>query len=238
MAMIYVTSDWHGYPLQKMQALLKKVGFGDDDELYVLGDVIDRNGDGGVKSLLWMMDKPNVTLLLGNHEAMLLSCKFLFQEITEESVQGVQAEQLRTLSGWLLNGGQPTLESLKRLHREEPDQLYDLLDYLTQAPLYEGISAGGQDYILCHAGLGNFAPDKRISAYQAHDLLWNRPRLEDRYLDGVTVVFGHTPTQFFPGARLGRMLQTETWIDVDTGAAGGGAPMLLRLDDLKAFYAR
>ena len=35
----------------------------------------------------------------------------------------------------------------------------------------------------------------------------------------------------------GKMYQTETWIDIDTGAAGGGAPMLLRLEDLKAFYA-
>ena len=33
------------------------------------------------------------------------------------------------------------------------------------------------------------------------------------------------------------MYQTETWIDIDTGAAGGGAPMLLRLEDLKPFYA-
>jgi hypothetical protein len=34
------------------------------------------------------------------------------------------------------------------------------------------------------------------------------------------------------------MYRTETWIDVDTGAAAGGAPMVLRLDDLKAFYAK
>ena len=33
------------------------------------------------------------------------------------------------------------------------------------------------------------------------------------------------------------MFRTDTWIDIDTGAAGGGAPMLLRLDDLQPFYA-
>ena len=32
------------------------------------------------------------------------------------------------------------------------------------------------------------------------------------------------------------MFCTDTWIDIDTGAAGGGAPMLLRLDDLRPFY--
>ncbi len=236
--MIYVTSDWHGYPLKKMQALLDKAGFDEEDELYVLGDVIDRNGDGGVESLRWMMAQPNVTLLMGNHEAMLLSCRFMFEEITQDSLQTIGPEQMRAASGWLLNGGQVTLNSLNCLRKEAPEALYDLLDYLAEAPLYEGVSAGGQDYILCHAGLGGFAPEKKMSAYQAHDLLWNRPRLEDRYLDGVTVVFGHTPTQFFPGAHPKRMLKTDTWIDVDTGAAGGNAPMLLRLDDLKAFYTR
>ena len=32
------------------------------------------------------------------------------------------------------------------------------------------------------------------------------------------------------------MVVTDTWIDIDTGAGYGRAPMLLRLDDLKAFY--
>ena len=34
----------------------------------------------------------------------------------------------------------------------------------------------------------------------------------------------------------GKMFRSDTWIDIDTGASGGGSPMLLRLDDLKAFY--
>ena len=37
----------HGYPLEKFKMLLNKAGFCDDDELFILGDVIDRNGDGG-----------------------------------------------------------------------------------------------------------------------------------------------------------------------------------------------
>ncbi len=40
--MIYVTSDLHGYPLNKFLAFLKKAGFTEDDFLFVLGDVIDR----------------------------------------------------------------------------------------------------------------------------------------------------------------------------------------------------
>lgn len=43
--MIYVTSDLHGYSLEKFKDLLNKVGFCDDDFLYILGDVIDRGSD-------------------------------------------------------------------------------------------------------------------------------------------------------------------------------------------------
>jgi len=84
--MIYATSDLHGYPLPEFQRLLDKARFSDGDFLFVLGDVVDRNGDGGIAMLEWMMLQPNVQLVLGNHEAMLLSCGFLFQEITDDLV--------------------------------------------------------------------------------------------------------------------------------------------------------
>ena len=51
--MIYATSDLHGYSLESFLRLLEKAGFGDSDVLYVLGDVIDRNGDGGIAMLRW-----------------------------------------------------------------------------------------------------------------------------------------------------------------------------------------
>lgn len=235
--MIYVTSDLHGYPLQAFRRLLEMAGFGDEDELYVLGDVIDRHGDGGIETLRWMMEQPNLTLLLGNHEGMLLSCGFLFDAIEEETLEHITYEQMNALAHWMRNGAEPTLASLRALHAQEPDRLYDLLDYLRDAPLYAAVTAGEKDYILTHAGLGHFAPEKKLSAYAADDLLWHRPEPGERYFEDITVVFGHTPTQFVQGGEEGRMLRTGTWIDIDTGAAGGGAPMVLRLDDLKPFYA-
>ena len=44
--MIYVTSDLHGYPLEKFSDMLKSVNFSQNDILYILGDVIDRGKDG------------------------------------------------------------------------------------------------------------------------------------------------------------------------------------------------
>ena len=45
--MIYVISDLHGYSIEKLKKLLETAKFGKEDFLYILGDVIDRNGDGG-----------------------------------------------------------------------------------------------------------------------------------------------------------------------------------------------
>ena len=92
--MIYVISDLHGYPLPRFLQLLRKVDFSEDDFLFILGDVIDRNGDGGVEMLRWLLWHPNVELLLGNHEAMLLSCDFLLDEITEDGWDFTCPEQV------------------------------------------------------------------------------------------------------------------------------------------------
>ena len=43
-------------------------------------------------------------------------------------------------------------------------------------------------------------------------------------------------TEFFGNAYQGRALRRDTWICIDTGAACGGLPMLLRLEDEKEFY--
>ena len=234
--MIYVTSDLHGYPLDRFRRLLDQVCFSDDDFLFVLGDVIDRNGDGGVGLLQWMMEQPNVELILGNHEAMLLSCAFLFEEITEESVADLDETRMRLLLNWMENGAKPTIQSLHALKQHRPDALADLLDFLREAPLYESVTAGGRDYLLVHSGLGNFAPGKRMRDYSAHDLLWHRPHRDERYFSDVFTVLGHTPTVHY--GCPGRMYQTDTWADIDTGAGHGGAPMLLRLEDFRAFYAQ
>lgn len=67
----YTISDLHGYPVDKFKALLDKANFSDTDTLYILGDVIDRNGDGGVSLLRYIMAQPNFGFILGNHEDML-----------------------------------------------------------------------------------------------------------------------------------------------------------------------
>ena len=232
--MIYVTSDLHGFPLERFQNLLDRADFSDDDYLFVLGDVIDRNGDGGVGLLKWMMLQPNVELILGNHEAMLLACSFLFDEITPSSIDGLTAERIDVLATWISNGAEPTLKALRALHSKDPDAAKDLIDFLRDCPLYDLVSASDREYLLVHSGLGHFDRKRRMKEYQPDDLLWHRPELGEHYFKNTITILGHTPTDYYGSP--GRAFHTPTWIDIDTGAANGGAPMLLRLDDLREFY--
>ena len=66
----YVISDIHG-EYGKFMELLDIIHFSDEDILYVLGDVVDR-GKNPVKTLLKMMEMPNVIPIAGNHEQMML----------------------------------------------------------------------------------------------------------------------------------------------------------------------
>lgn len=227
----------HGYPLEKFKEFLKETGFSNDDFLYILGDVIDRNGDGGIEMLCWLLEQPNVQLLLGNHEAMLLSCAFLFEEITNENLQDLTSEKLEILNTYMQNGGDVTLKALQQLNISSSETVSYILDYLREAPLYETVSIGKNDYLLVHAGIGNFDKDKKISCYAADDFLWAWPELSDEYFDDIMTVFGHTPTISYGKEYAGKILKTRTWIDIDVGVAYGQKPVLLRLNDLQRFYA-
>ena len=81
--MTYVISDLHGYRIEKLKELLEKTNFSEDDRLYILGDVIDRNGDGGIGVLQWLIKQPNAELIMGNREAMLLACDFMLGNVTD-----------------------------------------------------------------------------------------------------------------------------------------------------------
>lgn len=234
--MIYVISDLHGYPLKKLKKLLEKADFGKNDFLYILGDVVDRNGDGGVEILTWLLSQPNVQLILGNHEAMLLACEFLFDEITEDSISSFDSEKMEILTNYQLNGGDVTLKALSKLNKAAPGVVADILDYLHDAPLYEAVTAGGKDYFLVHSGIDDFEKGRKISEYPADAFIWAWPELEDEYFDDITTVFGHTPTKYYGEEYSNKIIKTRTWIAIDMGAGDGVTePVLLRLDDMAEF---
>ena len=66
----FAISDIHGCA-RTFEALLDRIAFTSQDELYLLGDYIDRGGDSkGVLDLIFRFQKEGyaVQCLLGNHE--------------------------------------------------------------------------------------------------------------------------------------------------------------------------
>jgi len=234
--MIYATSDIHGYPLDSFLDLLKKADFGPSDHLYVIGDVIDRNGDGGVAMLRWMMKQPNVTMIRGNHESMMLDCEFLFDlDLEHFSGKDLSPEQQHALLLWNQNGALVTITNLTQLKMTDPEEFNGLMKYVRSTPLYVQLKVPMKSIVLVHGGFKGFVPEKPLDEYSQNDLVWIRPGIEEDYWNDRLVILGHTPTQYY--GKKGKAFVTPTWIDIDTGAAAGGSPMLLRLDDLAEFYA-
>lgn len=231
---VYVTSDLHGFSIKKFKQLLKVIDFSHSDWLYILGDVIDRNNDGGIAILLWLLEQPNVQLIRGNHEQMMLSCSWVFSQITDEASSSMSVNDIENLDRWLANGAKPTLSAIKHLLHTSPESVEDIMAYLSDTPLCESVEVNGQSFLLCHSGFQNFDENKKILDYSDTELLWNRPDKEERYFDDVLTVIGHTPTSYY--GCIGKAFRTDTWIDIDVGVSDGAAPMFLRLDDMKEIY--
>lgn len=64
--MIYLTSDIHGC-FKQFKQMLEYIHFGDEDFLYIIGDAVDR-GEEPIPLLQYIMEQPNMELLMGNHE--------------------------------------------------------------------------------------------------------------------------------------------------------------------------
>ena len=93
----YIISDIHGC-YDQYQELLCKIDFSEEDELYILGDVLDR-GPEPIKVLLDLMDRVNATLILGNHDATaLMILRQLAKEITNDSINAITPEMLHICS--------------------------------------------------------------------------------------------------------------------------------------------
>lgn len=230
--MTYVMSDLHGM-YDKFIAMLQKINFSDSDELFIIGDIIDR-GERPVDILEYVMDKPNITVLLGNHEVMardLLSR--LTTEITEENITSFDDDFLIELALYKRNGGVPTMKQLRTLPTEKRQRILDFIDSLYA---YEAIDICDKTFVLVHAGLGNFRKDKKISGYSLYELLELRPDYERQYFedDSVYIVSGHTPTKLISGKW--EIYHSHNNIVIDCGAAFGGRLACLRLEDMAEFY--
>ena len=233
--MTYVMSDIHG-EYDRFMELLEKIHFSENDTLYILGDIFDR-GPHPIKIILRIMQMPNVICIVGNHELMGMRClPFLMEEITDESLAKLDTDTLNNILMWQYNGFSTTLREFTKLDAEMKQAL---IDYIGDFSTYEQITVNNQKYILVHAGLGDFSPEKALEDYTIDELVWERPDYSKKYFDDTIIITGHTPTQVIRGNTCpGYIFRKNNHIAVDCGACfEGGRLAALCLDTNEEFYS-
>lgn len=176
-------------------------------QVMLLGDIIDRgpNSLQILRALYQIRDNPEIVVLKGNHESILLDC-----------IDGRPG----AIEAWLKYGGDSTVHNLglpfpnpdadeavfaSRLAEEigEP-----ILDWLRELPL----SFTSGDYFFCHAGV---KPGVPLEEQRDDDLLWIRSSfLNSRRFHGKMVVHGHSIQE--------KIVVTPNRIGIDTGAYESG----------------
>ena len=226
-SMLYAVGDIHGEN-EKLGELLELLPLEPGDKLVFLGDYVDRGPDscGVVDRLIELQRHHECVFLLGNHESMMLD----FLGWNDAAYFGGDA--------FLMNGGDRTLASYGYFDRENPDVASfrlpkDHEDFFLSLRLHH-VEA---DYLFVHAGLGRdelqcddvgFALRKS----RAEDVLWNRTTSDIPHRLGVTIVYGHTPSEDF-GVRWNLPFS----VGIDTGSVYGGPLTAIRLPDEKIFQA-
>lgn len=221
----YVTSDTHGH-LAALKEALASAGVSEEslnagDELYVLGDMIDRGPDPlGVIDLVRSL--PNTHVLMGNHEQLMLAAlsHVAPPESGHISLDGMDTTAFTDWIGWTQNGGGTTIEQLEKL--DEQNYL-ELISWMQELSFYEVVQAGeGENqrtYLLVHAGidvlhanawryehkdadLSDPALIEQLLADQSlESLVWIREEFWSRHTGlidadgkGPVVIAGHTPS--------------------------------------------
>ncbi len=218
---VYAIGDVHG-EAELLARLLHDISRDSDARgpaettLILLGDFIDR-GPRAADLLrnLAQMAMPNLVILKGNHEAVL--------------VQAYDGDE-QVLAEWLRFGGAATLAGLgvpwPLLQSEDTgailaalraNLLPDIVEWLDRLPFWWSLG----DYFFVHAGV---RPGVKLMEQRDEDLLWIRnPFISERHRYDKVIVHGHTIEPGTPelgGHRIG----------LDTGAHEHGTLTALGLE--------
>ena len=214
--MKYIISDIHGCKKQYLE-LLEKINFSVQDQLYILGDVVDRGAE-SIDVLRYVMKQKNVTYLLGNHDYNFYS---FIKELGLNMNNFKNSEMKWAFNFWQRDGGLPTVEGFLALSEFERKEIYDFLE---NASVYEEIEHEGKRYILSHAGISNFQEEKLLEEYSVSDFINGRMDYDRRYFqnENIYIVSGHTPTFFIRRDRKPLVFQENGHIEIDCGCVYGG----------------
>lgn len=164
-----VITDIHGCA-RTFAKLLKKAGFSEHDQLFLLGDHINRGprSEKVLNHIINLIEEGyNVFPLMGNNEESLLHIAAKHPEDLPRLLKPRRSTDLLNSKGSLRT----------RFFR-----------FLRQLPYYYKLD----NYYLVHAGF-NVHADDPFSETKA--MVWMRNFSLDKKLNGRKVVFGHTPTK-------------------------------------------
>lgn len=221
----YVIGDIHGRP-KLLDQLIQNVPWDvAQNKIVFLGDLIDRGKDapGVVNRVIELMKgNPNIVVLRGNHEQMLLDC------LDHGDLQ------------WLIpeNGGLATLSA----YGFELDQLKDVSDIKIPAEHVEFFRSlpyyhEDEQAIYVHAGL---IPGEHPSETDCDVLVWTRDLDFFKGYDGKLCFFGHTPTAFLP--REGRSRRWGIYIHnscvgIDTSGEDGSPLSCIQVETFTLYQS-
>lgn len=231
--MIYVIGDIHG-DKEKYDAMMEKLAPGNDDTVFVLGDIINV-GDKGIEILQDMMYKANVYPVLGEHEYMAKQIFPLISEFStpEEASDKLSGENKELFEKWLSMKSVKTTEDFLALDDEGKESI---IDYLSEFEPYEEITAGGKKFVLCHAGLDGFDEEKDLDEYEEKDFVFADTDYDRIYFADKYLVTGHTPTALIDRSLTGKVYSKKRHLSIDCGCGYGGRLAAVCLDKLKVYY--
>lgn len=142
----YVMSDIHGHK-KEFDLMLEKINFSSDDELWILGDIIDKGPD-SASFLYWCIEEApdNIHFLLGNHEDMAYS-----------ALKETKGVTIPMDAPWSWNDGWNTMSDMIRLFDNDSEKKCEwvnkkMLPWIEELPLYKYIEVNNKPFMLVHAG--------------------------------------------------------------------------------------
>ncbi len=219
--MHYVLSDIHGNK-EAFDTMLSLIDLKPEDHLYILGDVIDR-GAHGIELLQQIRAMQNCTLLMGNHEYMMINAL--------RNPENLEYKYL-----WRNNRCIFTYDGFLSLSEEEQE---DLLCYLEGLPVQTEVIVNHRRYILVHAAPQELFDTENMKCYDLKEfMVWHRLTKDSRMPARMNVIFGHTPTWKFHRAM--HIFHGKKMLAIDCGCGfpkRGGQLGCIRMEDMTEYYS-
>jgi serine/threonine protein phosphatase 1 len=186
--------DIHGCLLH-FDALIDAIRLTPDDHLILLGDLVDRGPDsaGVIRRTIQLQQKYRVSVILGNHEEMMLAARV-----------GLDRQR-----DWVMNGGDATLASYagnRATLRDVPSEHWEFLE----KRLVDYVET--DTHIFVHA---NAYADWPMDQQPGSMLRWERCESTAPHESGKVIVCGHTPQPH------NRVLNRGFMVCIDTHACRG-----------------